>query len=111
MAYFSPPKIDPQDTTLRPQTTTDITTKNHHAAPRFSKTPLKNARKTPKKPRLTTAAFFLQNYLSTSLKHLLDPPQRLPRPLLILNQRKPHMPIPMLAKTHARTDRNLRLQQ
>jgi hypothetical protein len=64
-------------------------------------TPFKNTRKNSKTPALTGAKKNVAKNL-TSLKHLLDPPQRLPCPLLILDQRKPHVTISIVAKTNPR---------
>src|SRR5260370_28784981 len=61
-------------------------------------------------PRKEDTAMSTATQLSL-LEHLLDPAQRLPRPLLILNQREPHMPIPMLAESYAGANRDLGLQQ
>jgi len=112
LACFSPPKTHHKNHHNSPQIHHDLPCKNHTKTHSFFRTPFKNARKNSKTPALTRAKLFSQILRNlTRLKHLLDPPQRLPSPLLILNQRKPHMPIPMLAKPHARAHRNLRLQQ
>jgi hypothetical protein len=40
-------------------------------------------------------------------KHLLDAPQRLPRPLFVFDQREPHMPVAVIAKANPRRDGGL----
>jgi hypothetical protein len=112
LACFSPLKTHHTKHHNSPQIHHDLPSKNHTENTLFLKTPFKNARKNSKTPALTGAKLFSQILENlTRLKHLLNPPQRLPSPLLILDQRKPHMPIPMLTKPHTRAHRDLRLQQ
>src|ERR1022692_2874567 len=44
-------------------------------------------------------------------QHLLNPPQCLPRPLLVLDERKPHMPIAVVAEANPGRHRGLCLRE